>query len=252
MSDLWSRFKQQVQIHTEHVSAETLDYSINVSLQYKYIYVETPKVGCSSIKLSLQRMELNNANMVWPAFMDVHNRDASPLLKPSQLFDINPMLKDPDFKKFCFVRNPYTRLLSAYLDKIVNNRPPKKSILEVLGCDLDDMQQEISFSQFVDAIGQQSTVTMNPHWRPQYYQTFQDSIAFDTVGKFENFRDDFARLMLSLHPHGESFIAAETRHQTNALQLLEKHYSQEIASRVCDIYRKDFSHFDYDQNVYAV
>ena len=52
-----------IQFLVDPLNNATINYSINVSLQHKHIYVETPKVACSSIKTTLQKLELNQPDI---------------------------------------------------------------------------------------------------------------------------------------------------------------------------------------------
>ena len=250
MADQWLRFQDSVQRHLEYVPALTLDYSINVSLKHEYIFVETPKVACSTIKLNLQRLETGLPNFVWEEEKDVHNRDFSPLLKPSQVLDFESLLAKDNFYKFCFVRSPYSRLLSCYLDKIVGNKPPKQSILNILGYkDKKEFHTPVSFRQFVDAITLQSAGHMNPHWRPQYYQTFQSSIPFDFIGRFETFSSDLQKVLGVVCPKEMTTPAKEARHQTSAAEKMSHYYDDSLVEKVAKIYEVDFEAFGYDRKM---
>ena len=249
MTDQWTRFQNSVRRHLEFVPAPTFDYSINISLQHRYIYVETPKVCCSTIKLNLQRLETKQKDFTWPEVMDVHNREFSPLLKPSQVHDFDTQVATGNLYTFCFVRNPCTRLLSCYLDKIAGNRPPKRSILDSLGMESKDLSTSVSFGEFVDAIGSQSIQEMNPHWRPQYYQTFQSSLQFDFIGRYENFLNDFSQVLASISPARKEHLAAETRHKTDADRQQSVYYTDEIMEKVMRIFEIDFTTFGYERTV---
>jgi len=246
MIDQWARFQNSVGRHLEFVPAETFDYSINISLQHRYVFVETPKVCCSTIKLSLQRLETALPDFIWPDEMDVHNRDFSPLLKPSQVLNFDALLDTESLFRFCFVRNPYTRLLSCYLDKIAGNKPPKRAILTALGRETNDLKVDVSFSDFVNAIDSQSIQEMNPHWRPQYYQTFQNTLEFDFIGKFESFSDDFRYVLTSIVAGGITSLSTEVRHKTGASHLLDHYYTEEILAKVNQLFAVDFTAFDYE------
>ena len=196
MNSLWESFKQEAEIFVSgQTLIETFDYSLNISLKYNYLYVETPKVACSSIKTILQKMELGNTDISWKNFEDIHNRDFSPLLKPSQIKPLNQYLEGNKLYKFCFSRNPYTRLLSCYSDKIQTNRPEKRFILQTLGKDPKKLDTYITFYEFVHAINQQKLIEMNPHWRTQYHQTYQENIKYDYIGKIENFTNDIKNIL---------------------------------------------------------
>ena len=245
MIDQWTRFQNSVQRHLEFVPAETFDYSVNISLQHRYLFVETPKVCCSTIKLNLQRLETGFADVTWPHEMDVHNRDFSPLLKPSQVYDFDRLIATAKLFKFCFVRSPYTRLLSCYLDKIVGNKPPKRSILSTLGLQDRDLNVKISFAEFVEAICSQPISEMNPHWRPQYYQTLHNTLQFDFVGRFENFEDDFKHALALISAKAITSTATQASHKTGANQLLDHYYTDDILDQVNHLFEVDFSAFDY-------
>lgn len=246
MTSQWGNFAHAMRHHLEHVPAGTFDYSINISLQHNYIFVETPKVCCSTIKLNLQRLETGLIDFSWPQEMDLHNRDFSPLHKPSQVLDFDFLLSKGSFYLFCFVRNPYTRLLSCYLDKIVGNSPPKIAILKILGKDPGDISAEISFQEFVGAVSSQSIQDMNPHWRPQFYQTFQDTLTYDFIGSYENFSSDFNTVINRISPEVIGPTGIETRHRTAADSKVSMYYSRAMVAQVNRIYEADFNYFGYD------
>ena len=60
MTDLRGQFYSDIAPFTTHIPAEEFDYTVNISLKYHYVYAENAKVACSTIKLILQRMELDD------------------------------------------------------------------------------------------------------------------------------------------------------------------------------------------------
>ena len=249
---LWKKYVESIKQHTTHVQPENFDYSINISLKYRYMYVETPKVACSSIKTTLQRLELEDPGYFWDSNKDVHNRYFSPLLRPSQVGNFVNFLNKSNIYKFCFIRNPYTRLLSGYLDKIVGNQSPKRQILMLLGHDYLDIEKEISFSDFVKVIVSQPISQMDPHWRPQYYQTFHDSIRYDFVGKFEQFDKDFETVVTRIGGKYSEYSSVEQRHSTNSAVKLAEYFSNDVADLVYRKYSIDFEHFGYNCKLLGV
>ena len=127
-----------------------------ISLKYRYLFCNTPKVACSTIKLTLARAELEDDTFEYENDEYIHDRELSPLLKPTML--PNPVDRLDRFFKFCFVRNPAARLLSAYLDKIVRNKPEKLLVLEALNRSNDPLY-EISFPEFVEVVCDQDPAT---------------------------------------------------------------------------------------------
>ncbi len=243
--NLWSSFEEQAKKYSTATPVENFDYSINISLQYNYWFTETPKVACSTIKTILQKMELNNPDLHWENFEDLHDRNFSPLLKPSQLENLDTFLEGDRLFKFCFSRNPYTRLLSSYIDKVIPPKPEKKYVLLALGRNPDQLEQKITFAEFVHVISQQKTASMNSHWKLQYYQTFQKNIQYDFIGKIENLKQDLHFVLNKINPDYQRFISNEKRHATNANELLSHYYTPTLINNVQKIYEEDFIYFGY-------
>src|SRR5579862_1067334 len=167
-----------------HLPVSDVVYGTNISLQYNYIFVETPKCGCTAIKAALQRLELRDPDFARENLEDIHVRESSPLLNPRQVGSFRKLINRPEIFKFCFVRHPFTRLLSCYLDKIQRNRPQKAAILRQVGFPEDRLDTVLTFDQFVRAVVEQPISLMDPHWRVQYYQTMQVGIKYDFIGRF--------------------------------------------------------------------
>ena len=91
-----------------HDADQTLTYHSWVSVDHKCVCVTVPKIACSRIKLTLHLLDGNPdvANLG-----DVH--DAGLHLASFATERIVEMLTSPEWFSFCFVRNPYDRLLSA-------------------------------------------------------------------------------------------------------------------------------------------
>ncbi len=232
--------------YTKYISEGNFNYSVNISTQYKYIYVETPKVACSTIKTVLQKMELRDSWVYREDFEDIHRRELSPLLQPSQIGNFENLMQDKNFLKFCFVRNPYHRLLSVYLEKICGNKKQKKQILSQLGHDSENLEKKVTFEEFVRAVVAQEICSMNSHWRVQYYQTMQDAIEYDFVGKLENFDGDFTDVLENVDIQNyEKYLISEKRHASNANEKIKKYYTAELRDLVYAKFQKDFEYFNY-------
>ena len=113
----WNDLKVALAPFHPRTSWDDFKHATNFSLKYRYFYAETPKVGCSTIKGLLIQAEHGQV-IQYPDMDYIHHREFSPLLNAQQLVDTVAFLEDPGVTRFCFVRNPYTRLLSAWLDKI--------------------------------------------------------------------------------------------------------------------------------------
>jgi len=248
MSDLWGSLVNKLKPYTlGYNTAKDLNYAVQISLKHKYIYVETPKVACSTIKLTLQRMELEDPEFTYQDFEDLHRRDYSPLVRLQQLPNFESYFKREDFVTFCFVRNPYTRLLSCYLDKIVHPTNFKKKVLLGIGLDEINIDRPITFEEFIKVVETQKPIEMDYHWRAQTYLTCQHIVDYSYVGKLESFSKDFKNIGKFLSPDFEKYYAAEFNHKTNAQNLLDKYYTDDLYARVFEIYKVDFLNFSYNQ-----
>lgn len=231
-----------------HITHDNFDYSTNISLDNKYIYVETPKVACSTIKVTLQKTERGEeTGEEEKGHNNWHDRSASPLLKPSQIPDIKKFLLRDDIYKFCFVRNPYARLLSAYLNKIAGGKQQKKKLLLQLGYNPTDLSRNIEFDEFVDAVIQQPVSIMDRHWRTQYYQTFQDGIGYNFIGRFESFNEHFSHVLKVLFEERDAGISNDFRHMTGADDQVSNFYTKSLKDKVYDKFEIDFSYFGYQR-----
>jgi hypothetical protein len=155
------------------------------------------------------------------------------------------LLARPDFFKFCFVRHPFTRLVSCYLDKIAGNRVQKREILAHMGLPTHDLTIAVSFRDFVRAVVEQPIVNMDPHWRPQFYQTMQATITYDFVGRFENLGTDLAVAGARISPEFGRYLVDERRHATQTAERRETLLTAGIKAQLRKKYRIDLDRFGY-------
>jgi hypothetical protein len=178
------------------------------------------------------------------------NAFETPFVKPYQLpfTKFTSILNSDRFLKFAFVRNPYTRLLSCYLDKIVNNKPQKGEILRSAGYDPEILDRYIEFEEFVTIVGQQEPKDMNHHWRIQRYQLFSGYIDFHYIGAVESLPEDIRNvdncLGGVLKPHYEDVLW----HKTDAAQRIAKYFNDNVASKIAAKYATDFEVFGYSRD----
>lgn len=234
---------------TKYMNQTEMFENIYISLKNKYIYFETAKAACTTVKRTLMNFELVGTNLrPEKVHLDVLS---SPFVKPYQLSnsELIKILDSDKYLKFCFVRNPYVRILSCYLDKIEKDKAQKKKILKTLGLDVTNINMKIHFDEFVDAIAKQKIKEMDKHWRVQYYLLFGGDIKFDYIGKVESFKEDIKNINAlvggGIIDHYEKVVW----HETNSEDKLSQYYTYDIAKKVYDIYKIDFEKFKYNSDL---
>jgi hypothetical protein len=230
---------------------------IHFSSKYNYIYVDTPKVACSTIKYTLNsaecgeaRLEKNDSGSRYgysDFLLRIHDRRDSPLLFPTTTEELAQFLSSSRLV-FCFARNPFTRVLSAYIDKIEKNTERRALFTTNLGREAQDQDQPLSFVEFLELVNQQPLEAMDPHWRLQNLHI--KGMHYDVVGAFEQFGNDFDRLLNSIDQKMVSFFAKVDEHKTNASENISRYYSDRKAVQLAlDIYEQDFTYFGYCDDI---
>jgi hypothetical protein len=224
----------------------------NISLRHRYVYFSIAKVATTSIKHCLFAIEYEGQPR---EALSLYDKRASPLLSPFQLRDSDflEILSEPSFFKFAIVRNPYSRLLSCYLDRILtkSSRPSRnfRHFLQAQGVDPDPL----TFDIFIRAVCKQASPRMNAHWRVQYDDLCFPEVDFDFIGHFEDLWDDLAivsrRIWGRLRPEFKPTDVVHSPKKTGATDLIQEYYTQELADLVYERYSADFKTFGYDRSL---
>jgi hypothetical protein len=231
---------------------EQLDYTINISEKYGLAYFELPKGGCTTIKSMLQELERDQIRSEDEItdLPGIHIRKQSPLLSPHDfgIEKFSRMIEGNNFFCFTFSRNPFSRVLSGYLEKILENKEEKKEIIEILGWNSSEITQQITFEKFLSAlfIQRRNPIEMNSHWRPMTQQLFANIIQYDFVGQIENFEEDISELGQKLSIKEIKQYARRRLHIRGASDKCKDYYSDYTKKMVIDIYESDFKYFGYN------
>jgi hypothetical protein len=228
-----------------------VNYLINWSTKCRFIYVETPKVGCTTIKQILQYAEydFDDTYLGSKNHDQLHDRSLSPLKAPRDDPEqfLECLVSDSYFV-FSFVRNPFTRILSAYLDKIVGKPNEQSNIQRKMN--IDPAIGAPTFSEFIDIVYSSSPVEMNPHWAPQTFLLAIDNVRYDYLGRFEFFNDSIQQLVKSRELKIPSSITGRGKqHSTSADHKLQQYFDANTTSRVKEIYQRDFEQLGYGWSI---
>ena len=167
-------------------------------------------------------------------------------------------IKD-DYFKFTFIRNPFDRLVSAYVHFELKIPRDGETINNVGGLP----SSPISFDNFIkNKIVDENGVPTNEHWSFQHdsVMTVDGEEFVNFVGKYENLDEDwkYVAKRLSLQedlPHYKpgtytNYKLSENRDLIGNRPLKEKdyrqYYSDELVEIVSNIYKKDLEVFGYE------
>lgn len=222
-----------------------VDYTIFVSHKHRLIYVATAKAGCSTIKHTLMQAELERSDVRFSSMDDVHDRAIHPLSSPSRQYDFAANLADPSYLKFTFVRDPYSRFLSLYLDKLVRRSDGyfREQVARGLG---RDNAHTPTFAEFTALVGEVGPDQFDAHTARLTTRTLFDVIRYDEIGRFESFESDLKGILALRRIDFARFYYAEQRHSASAGHKLAEFYDAASAARVRTLYASDFETFGYD------
>jgi hypothetical protein len=144
--------------------------------------------------------------------------------------------------KFTLVRSPYTRVLSAFLNKI-NNGKRAELIRKKLGLEKDAY---VSFDAFIEYL-EKGGIYEDGHWLPQSCIAPVDIIRDIEILKFENIDEDLPNFLSS--KMGIFDLETQANHATGANNKVGEFYTPILAQRVYELYKKDFELFSYKREL---
>jgi len=160
-----------------------LDYLFHCSRRKNIILFSNPKAAGSTLKRLLQLIETDGDENRIPE--NVHTRNGLLYAAFLELGDSFQNIFESDkYFRFCFVRNPYTRILSCYLDKIRGRN--RARYLSKLGV---DGKRELTLTEFLQLLQSRRNLYKNPHWAPQSYLIRPDTIRYSFIGRFEHLHE---------------------------------------------------------------
>lgn len=240
-----------------------------ISDRHRFVWVQVPKVASTTMHARL---------VGWRGADDGAEPIAASKRRPSRRqlrrADLREAVLDargleelvaerPDHFYFCFVRNPYARLLSAYANKLTRYalafRPgvyyASKVYQHATGWPtraaslrgLDFLRRHIPFEEFAEGL-QREGLWFDGHFFKQADIVRPDLVPYRHVGKLETFQEDVAAIQQELGVVSTDVVRSEKRSTLNASgagQTHESVYTPRVSRIVSELYREDFESFDY-------
>jgi hypothetical protein len=214
-----------------------IDNRFFVDIENKFIFAEVPKVGISTTKKTLVEAITNST-----VDYNVHDREKF-ILKSPDFYQLTEEEFDRYFK-FSFVRDPYTRILSGYIDKVLNN--PGIELKQILRFANLPLNHELTFLEFLKILEVMDYRQIDSHFRPQHIILCISVVKYDFIGRFEYFEDDLNYVIKKLFNDNIN-IKTVNHHKTGASnkEQFNKYYNNETIALVQKIYAQDFLYFNY-------
>ena len=227
----------------EPVNIKRLD-NIMVDEKLKILFCYIPKVSCSQWKTVL--MQLNppehKSHLHDPKnfkFLHVYPRD-----------EVERMIRT--YFKFVFVREPFERLLSAYLDKFhsgnsaFHNRYGRDIIKRFRPGGNPD-HKNVTFDEFLNFVIDTGNGHWNEHWRTYDKLCYPCGIQYDFIGRFENLQEEADFLLNGIRRSSSvSFPNVQPSSTSSKLPFYYSQIPRERLDRVLQIFSGDSEMFGYD------
>lgn len=167
-------------------------------------------------------------------------------------------MKKPNVKKFVVVRDPFSRLVSAYQNKIASPWPDQrvdfweKHIRNECPHFVNSMQMAregplMSIEQFLSCLLSEDNIAQsNEHWRPQTQLCALDFIQYDRHLHLESLHSDAADLIQFLG-WKENITSFQFHRNPIYSRPLAQFFSEEAIQMVLRYYEKDFEVLGYSK-----
>jgi Sulfotransferase family len=166
-----------------------LAHRIEILPELGLVYVRNPKAASSTL---LEWLDWMHTGVEREATRNIRQDNSLPKARDLGWERVMRMVDGEAFR-FSFVRDPVTRFESAYRSKILQPRPSRLQVLELLGRP-DDPATEVTFEDFLGVVEQQDPLHMDLHWRPQHLNLMHPVFTFDLLGRVERFDQDIEEI----------------------------------------------------------
>ncbi|KAK2720453.1 hypothetical protein QYM36_004365, partial [Artemia franciscana] len=244
------------------LNTRNLDHILSVDKQH-LLYCYVPKVACTNWKRIIMILS-GNANTSDPLSIEaneVHPRRVWETLADFKTSESQTRLNN--YYKFMFVRHPFERLVSAYVNKFYKSytdyfqikygRTIVKNYRTNPGKEALTRGHDVTFSEFVQyLIAHKSSESgpFNEHWRPMHELCEPCRVKYDIIGKYETLNED-SWLVLE-NPRLDQKVKFPPGLKKSTAYLVKSYLSQIPESQLIKLYHLyelDFKLFGYDFDV---
>ena len=227
------------------VAIKTFD-NVMVDEKFKILFCYIPKIACTQWKTVMANLNHTNAKY-W-----IHDARNFKFLDDYPRDEAERMLKT--YFKFVFVREPFERLLSAYLDKFNSGNPDfhnnyGKEIVRRYRPGSRPEDKNITFDEFVNYVINIGNGYWNEHWQTYDKLCHPCAVHYDFIGRFENLEEE-ARYVLEMSGISRnlnvSFPHVKPSNTSSKVPFFYSQLVKERLYRVIQLFGGDSEMFGYD------
>jgi hypothetical protein len=207
------------------VSINSADARGLVDMELGIFCNRIPKAANSTVVTNLARLRFGQ---------DIRSVPAKRMFQTPASLTAAEVARFDTLFKFVIVRNPFTRTLSAYLEKI-ERRAERKG-------------KQTTFRQFLEEV-RDGALYRNAHWAPQSDLLLIPLEQFDFIGKVESLEQDLAAIKHRIRPDEVLPVTSARSHATGASEKLARYYEPDLIDMVRQIYQRDFELFGYSTDL---
>ncbi len=218
-------------MHTTNSTTKEIDCiefkNILYCHKHAITFISNPKVACSTIKNSL-----------------LGGFDGNVHKEAEKKFLIRPNMNN-DF--FCLTRNPYSRALACFKNKIGFGKEINPNAVWHPFCRRFnfDPNEKPSFADFLRALLKDNNPeTFDLHYRSQHINLHYENIQPAYTGRIEKFKE----LATYLENHAIKIYSRNT-HQTGSLLSYKSEIGTTEADLIKKLYEKDFETYEYNMDL---
>lgn len=230
--------------HERHF-LQIVHVSRNGSSKRPFVYMKNHKAACSTVLATLLHQQMVYMNLpLEPISADIIHKPPKHMMQNGKR-SLNTeaaikALTDTEHYKFTVVREPVSRLLSAFSDKVLGQTKQRERFLKQIDKPLD---WDIKLEDFIDIVCDDSAArNLDRHWRSQCKEISYSQVKYDYIGTVENINVALQAIMRELFGTSD-FHMEDTRktigHKTKSAPLRDR-LAPKYLAKLEQAYSDDF------------